>query len=67
MPYTLNDFKTGDHVELHPATDAWMRGDRYGQVKRVGRKHVHVFMDRSERLRAVAPHNIGDIIRTVAP
>lgn len=29
--------KTGDRVELHPATDDWMRGDRYGTVVGFGR------------------------------
>lgn len=24
--------KVGDRVQLHPSTDAWMRGDRYGEV-----------------------------------
>lgn len=24
--------KLGTRVELHPATDAWMRGDRFGEV-----------------------------------
>lgn len=37
-------------VELHPATDAWMRGDRYGIVVKTGRKYVHVRMDRSGRV-----------------
>jgi hypothetical protein len=29
--------KKGDRVELHPATDDWMRGDRYGEVVGFGR------------------------------
>ena len=27
----------GTRVELHPAMDAWMRGDRYGEVVGFGR------------------------------
>lgn len=27
--------KVGDRVQLHPATDAWMRGDRYGLITQV--------------------------------
>lgn len=29
--------KTGDRVQLHPATDDWMRGDRFGEVVGFGR------------------------------
>jgi hypothetical protein len=29
---TAERFKVGDRVQTHPATDAWMRGDRYGTV-----------------------------------
>ena len=28
----LSDFPKGQRVTTHPATDAWMRGDRYGVV-----------------------------------
>ena len=35
----------GASVELHPATDAWMRGDRYGIVLSIGRKYIHLRMD----------------------
>jgi hypothetical protein len=31
-------FNVGARVELHPGTDAWMRGDRYGTVKGYGRQ-----------------------------
>ncbi len=40
-------------VRLHPATDAWMMGDRYGDLVKVGRKYLHVRMDRSGRIRKV--------------
>ena len=61
--YTIADFAVGMRVELHPATDAWMFGDRFGDVVKVGRKLVHVAMDRSGRTRRVHPRNIGEIIR----
>ena len=48
-------------VELHPATDAWMRGDRYGIVLSIGRKYIHLRMDSGRRLR-VAPTNIGQVV-----
>lgn len=50
--------KVGDRVQAHPATDTWMRGDRYGTVSKIGRKHIHVKMDRSERTIRFTPHNL---------
>lgn len=43
----------GQRVELHPATDAWMMGDRYGEVVKIGRTYIHVKMDRSGKVRKV--------------
>lgn len=65
--YTIQDFTPGMRVELHPATDAWMMGDRYGDVVLVGRKLVHVKMDRSGKTRKVHPRNIGQIIMDCKP
>jgi hypothetical protein len=31
----VNEFKVGQRVELHPATDRWMMGDRFGEVRAV--------------------------------
>lgn len=39
-------FAKGDRVELHPATDWWMRGAKYGTVTRVGKEYVHVALDK---------------------
>jgi hypothetical protein len=36
----------GDRVEVHPASDLFMRGMRYGEVRKVGRKWIHVRFDR---------------------
>jgi hypothetical protein len=44
--FTLADFKVGQRIELHPATNLWMAGARYGTMVRLGRKHVHVRLDR---------------------
>jgi len=30
--YDGNGYGIGDRVELHPGTDLWMRGARYGKV-----------------------------------
>jgi hypothetical protein len=46
-------------VELHPATDAWMQGDRYGSIcaRRVNGE-VLVRMDKSNKLYWVKPSDI---------
>lgn len=54
--------KLGDRVELHPATDAWMSGDRYGKIVAIGPKYCRVRMDRSGRLLKIARHNIGRVL-----
>ncbi len=63
--YDGKTYKTGDRVELHPGTDLWMRGARYGTVVRTSltpgdRVHVeldaipgHVFADPEDRFRGV--------------
>jgi hypothetical protein len=58
----LQDFSIGDRVELHPATDAWMFGDRFGEVIKVGTKLVHVKCDRSGKTRRLSPENIQRIV-----
>lgn len=47
--YDGNGYNVGDRVELHPGTDLWMKGARYGVV--VGRRptpkdRVHVVLDK---------------------
>lgn len=59
--FTIRDFKVGERVELHPATDRWMRGDRYGTIEKIGRRHFYVRMDRSGHLAKIDPSNIGDL------
>ena len=54
----VSDFKPGERVKAHPATDAFMRGDVYGTVKAVGRTRVRVAMDRSGVIRAFHPDNL---------
>lgn len=43
-------FTENQRVQAHPATDAWMRGDRYGTVVRVTGNLVTVSMDKSGSL-----------------
>lgn len=65
--FTVKDFEAGDCVELHPATDAWMQGDRFGLVCKVGRKYIHVSMDRSSRILQFLPKYVGQILRDPEP
>ncbi len=47
--HTINDFAVGERVKAHPATDTFMRGDVYGVIRKIGRRLIHVEMDRSGR------------------
>lgn len=55
--------RIGERVELHPGTDAWMRGDRYGEIVAVIERHgrptsVRVKMDRSGRVLRLDPNRV---------
>ena len=39
----------GRSVQLHPANDAWMQGDRFGVVVNIGGRYIHIKMDKSGR------------------
>lgn len=43
--------KPGTRVQMHAATDHWMRGDRYGTVVGLGRVREYVALD-GERVNA---------------
>ncbi len=46
-------------MELHPATDAWMSGDRFGAiVARYEDGTLTVRMDKSQKLYKVAPRDV---------
>lgn len=51
-------FAVGQRVQAHPATDTWMRGDRFGVVVAVGLKRLQVKMDRSGRRVNFRPANL---------
>lgn len=55
--------EVGSRVELHPATDAWMSGDKYGEIIKAGKATVLVHMDVSGRDLQLLPRSIGSIIR----
>ena len=47
--YPVASFPPGTRVELHPATDLWMRGARYGVVVTAGYRRVAVKLDATGR------------------
>lgn len=67
----MNEFTKGKRVELHPACDEWMQGDRYGVVMGLGRaraywrgrvdvvRPVRVKLDKSGRVRLFHPDNLS--------
>lgn len=71
----MTDTRIGKRVELHPATDRWMMGDRYGKIVAVSKRvrsyidpkdprNGHTFtvlMDKSGKRVRVASGNINAI------
>lgn len=54
----MDYIRPGMRVEIHPATNAWIFGDRFGVVVKVGRKLIHVHMDRSGLVKKFSPSDI---------
>lgn len=54
----MEDFTVGARVQLHPATDLWMRGARFGEIVKVGRKWLHVKVDRTGKVVKLSPSNV---------
>jgi hypothetical protein len=53
--YGIEHFREGMRIEMHPVTDFWMAGARYGTVVWVGREKIHVMLDRMDGVHAVSP------------
>jgi hypothetical protein len=56
--YDGSTFTVGDRVEIHPGTDLWMMGARYGTVRSIvptSEDRVRVEMDRVSGLRLSGP------------
>jgi hypothetical protein len=54
--------KLGDRVQLHPATNWWMRGAKFGTVTKIGRKRVWVKLDATGRTVPIALHNLLEVV-----
>lgn len=61
MEITWAGSHIGMRVESHPATDAWIFGDRYGEIVKVTRTRIHVRMDRSGKIRVFRPEHVEEI------
>jgi hypothetical protein len=57
------DVHEGDRIELHPATDRWMSGERFATVKTVYSARVLVVGERSGKQFRLFPR---DIVRVIA-
>ena len=55
---STRNYMKGDRVQLHPSTDHWMRGDRYGDVVRVTNSKVTVKLDKSGNTVSLLPDKI---------
>ena len=59
-------FTVGQSVQLHPALDTWMRGDRYGTVVKL--PHVaasntyRVHLDKSDKTVKVHADNLQEVL-----
>lgn len=53
--YKIEHFREGQRIELHPASDLWMAGARYGTVVRIGTKKVEVSLDKLTGLHHIPP------------
>lgn len=68
----MSVYHVGQRIELHPATTAWMRGDRYGEIVSLrfvdgGLYTVRVKLDKSGKTVKVHPDNIYLVINDCAP
>jgi ribosomal protein L21E len=54
----LEQFQVGDRIEISPALDRWMAGDRFGTVTKLGLRYLRVDMDASGQNIAVMPEHV---------
>ena len=61
--FTIDDFKTGDRIQIAVHTDLWMMGARYGEIldfTRTGK--LRVKLDKMDHATLVWPEHIGEIL-----
>ena len=57
-----SEFIEGERVELHPGTDWYMRGARFGVVHKVGREWVHIRLDSTAAVIMLRPSRIRSVV-----
>lgn len=58
MDLFMSQYKVGNRVEIHPACDCWMQGDRFGKIVEMGKFYIYVKMDRSKLTRRFTSEKI---------
>lgn len=58
----LKELNVGDRVQMHPATDCWMRGDKFAEVLLLARSWVRVRFDRDQQVVDVNPRSILEVL-----
>ncbi|AJD82300.1 hypothetical protein PBI_KESHU_80 [Mycobacterium phage Keshu] len=59
----VDEFTVGARVATHPGTVTFLRGERYGEVVKVGRDVVHVRLDRTRRRSTFSPGMLAHMAR----
>lgn len=59
-------FPKGHRVQLHPGTDAWMMGDRFGEIRGYVNSAndgalIRVRLDKSRKIREFHPRNLAEV------
>lgn len=54
--------KVGKRVQLHPATDLWMMGLRYGLCVKIGRQYLTIKADANGKQYRVHPDNVSLVV-----
>lgn len=62
MTYDIKDFTVWQRVQLHPATDLWMKGARFGEIVSIGKRYLHVRLDATGKIVRLAPRNVCEIV-----
>ena len=58
--FKVGDFRVGDHVKLHPASDWFMRGVVWVTVVKIGRKLLTVRSELFGKTFTIHPSNINE-------
>ncbi len=61
-PFNISSFRIGDRVQMHPATDWWMRGVKFGEVVNLGETCLVIKLDLRPRRITVHPDKIGETL-----